>query len=117
MTNACEAVNSPDEDEDFRLQPPARKRVYETPAQKKFRLEIDEWSRTCPTYADQMFWRETERAEGVSFMGGENDFDEGRRQRFAQMILERDRRWVTVMPMKARAAWREAYLQRKEQAE
>lgn len=95
----------------------AAKRRYETKAQKRARLELEAWSRSCPTYAEQMFWREVEREEGVTFFGGDDDFDQRRREEHAQRILRRDRRWVTVMPMSAREAWRAEYLQQKGQTE
>lgn len=93
------------------------KRRYETKAQKRAREGLEAWNRSCPTYAEQMFWREVEKAEGVMFMGGDDAFGDGQRNALAQKCLDRDGRWWTIMPMSAREAWRAEYMRQKEQTE
>lgn len=96
---------------------PRPPRKYETKTQMRLREGLEAWNRSCPNYAEQVFWRQVERDEGVTFFGGDDDFDQRRRDDHAQMILNMGRRWVTVLPMSARAAWRADYLKRKERSE
>lgn len=82
-----------------------------TPAQKKLFEEIERINRATPEAREWAFWREVDEAEGVMFMGGDDHAgDEHRRQSMAQVRLDRDRRWVTCLPMSDRDEWRRAYL-------
>lgn len=82
-----------------------------TPAQKKLLEEIERINRATPEAREWVFWREVDEAEGVMFMGGDDHAgDEHRRQSMAQLRLDRDRRWVTCLPMSDRDEWRRAYL-------
>jgi len=81
-----------------------------TPAQRRLFDEIERVNRATPEAREVVFWREVERAEGVCFMGRDDEFGDGQRQRRMNDLLDRWREWITHLPWSERDEWRREYL-------